>query len=64
VQKKAPYRVRQVRGIRSRTPLIGRSQTADDDPQEDTGEFGVAQEGTAAALTTLEPDVSADSTLA
>jgi len=38
VQQKTPYRVRQVRGLKARTPLIGRSQTADGDPMEDTGE--------------------------
>ena len=30
IQKKEPYRVRQVRGLEQRTPLIGKSQT----PQE------------------------------
>lgn len=30
IQNKAPYRVRQVRGLRAQTPLIGRSQTPDD----------------------------------
>ena len=29
IQRKAPYRVRQVRGIQARVPLIGRSQTPD-----------------------------------
>jgi dolichol-phosphate mannosyltransferase len=30
IQKKAPYRVRQTRGVEPRTPLIGRSQTPDE----------------------------------
>jgi glycosyltransferase involved in cell wall biosynthesis len=30
IQKKAPYRIRQVRGLDPRTPLIGRSQTKPD----------------------------------
>lgn len=34
VQKKAPYRVRQVRGLTARTPLIGRSQTPPDPPPD------------------------------
>ncbi|MEE2828860.1 MAG: glycosyltransferase family 2 protein [Myxococcota bacterium] len=32
IQKKEPYRVRQVRGLEAKTPLIGRSQTPDDPP--------------------------------
>ena len=32
IQKKEPYRVRQVRGLESKTPLIGASQTSEDLP--------------------------------
>lgn len=38
IQKKAPYRIRQVRGVVSRTPLIGLSQILPGDTQEDTAE--------------------------
>jgi glycosyltransferase involved in cell wall biosynthesis len=31
IQKKSPYRVRQVRGLTAQVPLIGRSQTPDDE---------------------------------
>lgn len=43
IQKKAPYRVRQVRGIAARTPLIGKSQIEEGDVQEDTGAFPAAR---------------------
>ena len=43
IQKKSPYRVRQVRGLTARVPLIGRSQTPTDEgtasvPQDATSE--------------------------
>ena len=39
IQKKRPYRIRQVRGTAARSPLIGKSQIEEGDVQEDTGPY-------------------------
>ena len=61
IQKKSPYRVRQVRGLEARVPLIGRSQT----PIESTPDVSVASAPEAGAAAPREgpapPSKEADS---
>ncbi len=58
IQKKAPYRVRQVRGIEARVPLIGRSQTPPDNPPEPAESAKATTEGQEppSEATTDQPD--------
>jgi len=45
IQKKSPYRVRQVRGLTARVPLIGRSQTPADEGTVSTAQADEAETG-------------------
>jgi len=63
IQKKSPYRVRQVRGLKARVPLIGRSQTPiEASPDEPAPAPAGSDDGGAAAREgPAPPDKEADS---